>query len=858
MNPKTTLLLLLLAATPLACRGQDAPADRIFTNGNVVTVDESFSLAEAMAIRGERILAVGTADEVLVHRGADTRVIDLAGATVLPGLIDSHVHSTGAAMYEAEYSFPYFETIDDVLRYIGKRAEEAEDGEWIQMSQVFITRLRERRYPTREEMDRVAPNNPVVFRTGPDSSANSLALELSGIDESYELPEGSSRKLERDPDTGRLTGIIRNAGGIFKMPPRDTAPSFELRCDRLAELFRDYNRVGITGISDRSASEGGIRLYEKLLDEGRLTCRVYLYRGLSLGGSIEDIEKRLDQYAAHPLHDYNNRLWLRGVKIFLDGGMLTGSAYMLEPWGVSEGYGITDPEYRGVLRSDPDTVFEAARAALERGLQFTAHAVGDGAVETLVNAYARIAEEHFPVHDKRPCVTHCNFMSEDAIEKMAKYGIVCDLQPAWLYLDGSTLNHHFGTDRLTWFQPYRTLFDKGVTVGGGSDHMQKIGSLRSVNPYNPFLGMWTALTRQPRWMEGPLRPEQRITREEVIRLYTINNARLTFEENEKGSLEAGKLADFIVLDRDILACTIDEIRGTQVLQTWLGGEKVYDEGEIEDFTVTPFTEPGLFTRGIEGPACDREGNLYAVSFGDKGKIGRVSTAGVAESWITLPEGSTGNGIRFNRDGDMFVADYTGHNVLRIDPATKEVEVFAHEPDMHQPNDLAIAADGTLYASDPDWKNGNGALWRITPDGTVSRLADGKGTTNGIEVSPDGTKLYVAESRQRRVLSYDLGPEGIANEHVLVSFEDHGLDGMRCDVDGNLYVTRHGAGEIIKVSPDGAILRTIALPGAMPSNLCFGGPDGRTVYVTEVENRQVLQFRADRPGLSWQRWQSAPN
>ncbi|MDF1815816.1 MAG: amidohydrolase family protein [Verrucomicrobiales bacterium] len=849
-NPATYLCLCLLLnfAVPV---GAQQTADTIFTNGKIVTVDGDFSIIEAMAVQGERIIATGTTQDIEKLSGSDTEKIDLQGATVLPGLIDSHVHATGASMYEAEHKVPYFETISDVLKYIKKRAREAKEGEWVQMSQVFITRLRERRYPTRKEMDKVAPNTPVVFRTGPDAVGNSMALKLSGIDENYKLPEGSNKKLERDQETGELTGIIRNAGGMFKMPPRTSSPSFEFRTERLAKLFKDYNSVGITGVSDRAASDGGIRHYQQLLKEDRLTCRVYLYRGLSLGGSLQDIEKRLDSYAAHPLHEYNNKLWLRGVKIFLDGGMLTGSAYMLEPWGVSEGYGITDPEYRGVLRSDPDQVFLGAKAALERGLQFTAHAVGDGAVETLVNAYTRIAEEHFPVHDKRPCVTHCNFMSADAINKMAKHGIVCDLQPAWLYLDGSTLNHHFGHERLTWFQPYKTLFDKGVMVGGGSDHMQKIGSLRSVNPYNPFLGMWTALTRQPRWMDKPLHPEQKITREQVIRLYTINNAYLTFEEKEKGSLESGKLADFIILDRDILECPLDEVRDIKVKQTWLGGEPVYDRDA--PFTVSEFTKSGLFTGGIEGPACDRDGNLFAVSFEDKRNIGRVTPEGRAEKWIELPEGSTGNGIRFNRAGEMFVADYTGHNILKIDPETKNIEVFAHQPEMHQPNDLAIAADGTLYASDPDWKNGDGALWRISTDGKVTQLADGKGTTNGIEVSPDGKILYVAESKQRRVLAYDLDSEGIANERTILEFPDFGLDGMRCDAEGNLYITRHGAGVILKASPEGEIFRTIELPGSMPSNLCFGGEDGKTVYVTEVENQQVLRFRVDVPGLSWMRW-----
>ncbi|MFV2069813.1 MAG: SMP-30/gluconolactonase/LRE family protein, partial [Pirellulales bacterium] len=168
-----------------------------------------------------------------------------------------------------------------------------------------------------------------------------------------------------------------------------------------------------------------------------------------------------------------------------------------------------------------------------------------------------------------------------------------------------------------------------------------------------------------------------------------------------------------------------------------------------------------------------------------------------------------------------------------------------------------AADGTLYASDPNWQDGTGQLWRIDPDGTTTRLAKDLGTTNGIEVSPDGKTLYVNESVQRKVWAYPLTPDKkLGQRRLLVSFPNHSLDGMRCDVDGKLYVSRHGAGIVVKLAPDGTIIRNIDVLGSMPSNLCFGGSDGRTVYVTEVEHRRLVAFRVDRPGLSWQRWQKA--
>ena len=272
------------------------------------------------------------------------------------------------------------------------------------------------------------------------------------------------------------------------------------------------------------------------------------------------------------------------------------------------------------------------------------------------------------------------------------------------------------------------------------------------------------------------------------------------------------------------------------------------------YLATLLTATNSFTAGIEGPACDRAGNIFAVNFAQQQTIGRTTPAGQSEVFVMLPNDSVGNGIRFDRAGCMYVADYVGHNVLRIDPATRAVEVLAHEPMMNQPNDLAIAPNGTLYASDPNWGAKTGQLWRIDPDGTTTRLAADMGTTNGVEVSPDGKRLYVNESVQRNVWVFDIQPDGgVANKRLLRQFPDHGFDGMRCDADGNLYITRYGKGTVAVLSPEGEVLREINVLGARPSNLCFGGPDGRTVYVTEVEHRRLVQFRVETPGAAWTRW-----
>ncbi len=549
-------------------------ATMIFHHGRIITVDKQFRVVDSIAIRGDRIVGIGAREEVAKLAGPNTRQIDLHGKTVLPGLIDSHVHAADAAMYEFDHPVPEMETLADVLLYIKSRAAIAKEGEWISLTQVFVTRLRDQRFPTRAELDAAAPRNPVYFGTGPDASVNSLALKLSGIDKDFQITDGMPGRIERDAN-GEPTGILRNCSRLVKIQSGDKTPTDEDRHRRLKMLLADYNSVGITSISERDLDDPGIALYRRLRENGELTCRVYVMYSVDAQMPLDKIEERILSAARSPLHRYNDMLWVRGVKTYMDGGMLTGSAYMLQPWGISKVYSIDDPNYRGMRYIEPGKLYQIARIALKNELQFTAHSVGDGAVEGMIDAYSEVNKD-FPVRAARPCITHANFMSAEMIRKMKALGIVLDLQPVWLWLDGTTLRKQFGNERLAYFQPYKSLFENGVIVGGGSDHMQKIGSLRSINPYNPFLGMWITLTRQPRWTDHPLHPEQRISREQAIRLYTINNAYLTFEENAKGSLEKGKLADLIVLDRDILTCPVDEVRNIQVEQTYLGGKLVYE------------------------------------------------------------------------------------------------------------------------------------------------------------------------------------------------------------------------------------------------------------------------------------------
>jgi len=241
---------------------------------------------------------------------------------------------------------------------------------------------------------------------------------------------------------------------------------------------------------------------------------------------------------------------------------------------------------------------------------------------------------------------------------------------------------------------------------------------------------------------------------------------------------------------------------------------------------------------------DRAGNVYAVSFERKNTIGRVSPDGKGEVFVEMPAGSLANGIRIGRDGTLFVADYTGHNILKIDPATRKISVFAHEAGMNQPNDLAMAKDGTLWASDPNWGNGTGQIWRISREGKVLRAAEGMGTTNGIELSRDGKYLYVNESVQRKVWRFRVERDGtLSGKTLLLEFPDFSMDGMRMDRKGNLLISRHGKGTVAMVSPTGKVIREIDTLGKKPSNVAISA-DGKTVYVTEMEKGRLVRFRLE--------------
>jgi gluconolactonase len=266
------------------------------------------------------------------------------------------------------------------------------------------------------------------------------------------------------------------------------------------------------------------------------------------------------------------------------------------------------------------------------------------------------------------------------------------------------------------------------------------------------------------------------------------------------------------------------------------------------FKAYDHTAENLFSRNIEGPAVDNSGRLFVVNYQKDGTIGWVKPDGNVELFVTLPGKSIGNSIQFNSAGNMLVADFTGHNVLEVNTSTKEVSVYCHDDRFNQPNDICISKKGIVFASDPNWQKQTGQIWKIGTDRQAVLLKADMGTTNGICLSPDNKTLYVNESVQRRIWAFDVDDKGnISNQRIFAVFNDYGFDGMKCDVRGNLYVTRYGKGTVVIMSPQGKQMQEVTLKGKDVSNITFGGKDFRTCFVTLQDRKGMEKFRTDVPG-----------
>ena len=553
----------------MACA--QAPPDTIYYNAAIVTMSPDHPTAQAVAIRGDRFTAVGSNAEILKTAGPRTQKIDLVRKCVVPGIIETHVHPIAAAISEIDGPVPVMHSIAEIKAYIRAQDRKLPPGRLIFVPKVYSTRLTEHRYPTRYELDEAAPSREVMADNDYAAVLNSALLKKLSI--TRQTPQPGNGRIAKD-DKGEPTGLILGAPQLLQSVRGSRPVTAKDRLWALKSMLARYNSVGITSIMDRYEGPDGFRAYQALYESGELTARSYVTYAIQAQGTPAQVRAEIERI---PFVTGWGDNWLRvgNLKTILDGGILIGTAYLRESWGPNtQIYGFVDPDYRGVLSVTKDNLFEMAKTAAELGWQMTAHTTGGGATDLLLDAY-EYANRFTPLAGRRFTVTHGNFPNPQAIERAKKLGVVFDIQPFWLYLDGPAIKDVFGPERMKYFQPLRALFDAGIVVGVGSDHMIRFDPREATNPYHPFLGMWIAITRKT--VDGAaMNPEQRISRMEALKMWTWNGAYLMFAEKDKGSIEPGKLADLAVISKDYATCPENEIKDIEALRTVVGGKVVYD------------------------------------------------------------------------------------------------------------------------------------------------------------------------------------------------------------------------------------------------------------------------------------------
>src|SRR5262245_27222765 len=540
------LLAVVTAAEALAAQQTPAAPDTILVNGHVITADAAFSIAEAIAIADGKFIAVGTNAAIRRTAGPNTRVIDLRGRTVIPGLADDHLHDAGGG---PGVDLSRARSIADVLAAVRARAAQSSPGDVIvSNSDWHEAQLSEHRLPYRRDLDSVAPRNPVVLvRGGHEYILNSAALQKWSI--TKDTPQLPGGRITRDGD-GELNGeLVDRAKSLVQLPP-NPRPTIE----SLLEQHRKLNAAGLTSIRYPGASIEQYRLLQEMERRKLLTIRV---SQLMRVGADDGPKMRAAVGALNVRPDEGNQ-WVRvgGMKLGVDGGFEGG--WMREPYAEPWGERGT---FAGVNTMKQAPYTEVVKELNRLGWRVSTHAVGDAAIDEVLAAYEAANAER-SIAGRRWTIEHGFIPQADQFPRMKALDLVISAQNH-LYLAGPSLVAYWGPVRAAWTTPVRAYLDRGFVVAGGTDS--------AVVPYPPLWVIYHFVTRDT-ISGGVLGADQKISREEALRLETINNAFLTFEERIKGSIEPGKLADLVVLPEDILTCPDKHIEQMQVVLTMVGGK----------------------------------------------------------------------------------------------------------------------------------------------------------------------------------------------------------------------------------------------------------------------------------------------
>lgn len=555
--PGCAMLLVLYSSIVSLCASAQPPPDVIYTNANIYTVDPNRPRAEALAVAGNRIAAVGSAAEILRLRQPDTTVRDLGGRTVLPGLIDAHGHVGSLGIYGlGRLDLSRAASFDEVLAAVAERVRSARKGEWVLGGRWDHESWPDRRLPTHHRLSEVSPDNPVWLTRvdGHAGLANAAAMKIAGVTRETRSPPGG--EILRD-EQGEPTGIfVDNAEELIARhidQPGQGAAAVILKAQEMCLS------VGLTGVHDAGVTPAEAALYRELAGQGRLKLRIYAM----IAG-----RHAIEYYTRNrPLID--ERITIRACKLYADGAMGSRGAWLLEPYS-DRPVGPDGQPYTGLCVTQPEFLRQVAEHALQHGYQVCTHAIGDRANRATLDAYALALSRH-PRENHRFRIEHAQLLHEEDIPRFAKLGVIPSMQPTHCTSDMRWVEDRIGAQRARGAYAWASLLRSGARIAAGSDF--------PVESHNPFLGLYAAITRQSRKGEPPggWQSTQRMTREEALRAFTLDAAWAAFEEDLKGSLTAGKLADFVVIDRDVMTCEPGDILQTRVLMTVIGGEVVYED-----------------------------------------------------------------------------------------------------------------------------------------------------------------------------------------------------------------------------------------------------------------------------------------
>ncbi|MHA1685968.1 MAG: amidohydrolase [Candidatus Heimdallarchaeaceae archaeon] len=533
-------------------------ADLVVVNANVITMNEKRERAEAFAVKDGRFIAVGTSSEIEELIGKNTKVLDLEGKTVVPGFIDAHCHPSLVAKerLKADLGPTRVQSIEDVIRVLKDVAQRTPSGEWILGTYYDDTKVKEKRMPTKEELDKASKEHPIVIShvSLHLGSVNSKALEIAGITKDTPDPEGG--EFERDAN-GELTGVVKENAffnyftiGTSECPPVIPPLGRTKVVESLSKVLETLASRGITSVGDGLIIPEDIRAYQDLYWSGKLPIRVTMY----IHGNYLDLLTRLMIRTGFG----NEWIKIGGIKFFVDGAIAGRTAYLSQPYEGTK-------EYYGIVTITQEKLNELVLKSHKAELQIHTHANGDKAIEMILDAYEKALEE-YPREDHRHTIVHCTVVTQEILGRIKKLG--CTVLPftTYVYAHGEKMSAY--GSRISMMFAFRSFLEYGIPVGAGSDY--------PCGPFDPLLAIQTMVTRKSTQGEV-LGPEQRISVEEALWIYTMGGAYALFEENVKGSIEVGKLADFVVLSEDPTKVLPDSIKDIEVEKTFVGGKRVYEK-----------------------------------------------------------------------------------------------------------------------------------------------------------------------------------------------------------------------------------------------------------------------------------------